>query len=287
MKAKQTLGIHINQLMSQDSALKIREAIETVSSVQQSLYTLANNEDSAEMDLLKIGTVFQIFLIDTLAAGKKAGELSESDWRNIADKVNQYAVLEDGQSYSEFVFTMYADYIDLSVKVLEGKAREEYLTSIQELSDTIRSNSELLRNEEIKETAYIEACLWLSLEAMIKLLSSFFTMKIPKEYADLILSASQLAFEYGRYVLYAKEQAILEKYIRNQYVLDEQLRRKYEEYLKEVQFQAEKFQELVEDAFYVDIRQSLEQSAALAREAGVKEEELLQSVDDVDAFFMD
>ena len=287
MKAKQTLGIHINQLMSQDSALKIREAIETVSSVQQSLYTLANNEDSAEMDLLKIGTVFQIFLIDTLAAGKKAGELSESDWRNIADKVNQYAVLEDGQSYSEFVFTMYADYIDLSVKVLEGKAREEYLTSIQELSDTIRSNSELLRNEEIKETAYIEACLWLSLEAMIKLLSSFFTMKIPKEYADLILSASQLAFEYGRYVLYAKEQAILEKYIRNQYVLDEQLRREYEEYLKEVQFQAEKFQELVEDAFYVDIRQSLEQSAALAREAGVKEEELLQSVDDVDAFFMD
>ena len=287
MKAEQTRGININQLMSQDSALKIREAVETVSSVQQSLYTLANNEDSAELDLLKIGTVFQIFLIDTLAAGKKAGELSESDWRNIADKVNQYAVLEDGQSYSEFVFTMYADYIDLSVKVLEGKVREEYLTSIQELSDTIRSNSELLRNEEIKETAYIEACLWLSLEAMIKLLSSFFTMKIPKEYADLILSASQLAFEYGRYVLYAKEQAILEKYIRNQYVLDEQLRREYEEYLKEVQFQAEKFQELVEDAFSVDIRQSLEQSAALAREAGVKEEELLQSVDDVDAFFMD
>ena len=287
MKAEQTPDININQLMSQDSALKIREAVETVSSVQQSLYTLANNEDSTEMDLLKIGTVFQIFLIDTLASGKKAGELIESDWRNIANKVNQYAVLEDGQSYSEYVFTMYADYIELSIKVLEGKAREEYLASIQELSDTIRSNTELLRNEEIKETAYIEACLWLSLEAMIKLLSSFFTMKIPKEYADLIMSASQLAFEYGRYVLYAKEQAILEKYIRNQYVLDEQLHRDYEEYLKEVQIQAEKFQELVEDAFSMDIRQSLEQSAALAREAGVKEEELLQSVDDVDAFFMD
>ena len=221
--------------------------------------------------------------------------MTNEDWKIIAEKVSQYAIMSDGQQYSVFIFTLYADYIDASADWLTGRSADEAAVKamhesgacIKELAASIRYNTEQLQAGALSEVDYIEGCMWISLEAMIKLLSSFFTMKIPKEYADLILAASQLAFEYGRYVLYAKEQAILEKYIRNQYVLDEQLRREYEEYLKEVQFQAEKLQELVEDAFSVDIRQFLEQSAALAREAGVKEEELLQSVDDVDAFFMD
>ena len=124
------------------------------------------------------------------------------------------------------------------------------------------------------ETSYIEACLWLSLEAMIKLLSTTFTLGLPQEYADLVISASQLAFEYGRYVLYKKEQAILEKYIENQYILDDQLQREYEEYLEEVQIQSQKFQHLVDNAFSIDIHQALEQSVALAREAGVEEENI-------------
>ena len=121
---------------------------------------------------------------------------------------------------------------------------------------------------------------------MIKLLSTTFTLGLSQEYADLVISASQLSFEYGRYVLYKKEQAILEKYIENQYILDDQLQREYEEYLEEVQIQSQKFQHLVDNAFSIDIHQALEQSVALAREAGVEEENLLTSLEDVDDFFM-
>lgn len=276
----------IDEFLSSDADLKIKQTLETIASVQRGLFALANNEDDTRLDMLKIGSVFQIFFIDTLASGKKPGDLTEEDWKNIAGKVYKYAVLEDGQTYSEFVFTLYANYIDISADSLCGMVREQNLDSIREISDTLRKNSERLKSGEINETSYIEACLWLSLEAMIKLLSSTFTMGIPQEYSDLIQSASQLAFEYGRYVLYAKEQAILDQYIQNQHVLDEELERKYEEYLKDVQIQAEKFQQLVEDAFSVDIHQALEQSVALAREAGVNEEELLTSVEDIDDFFM-
>ena len=107
-----------------------------------------------------------------------------------------------------------------------------------------------------------------------------------KEYAELVQAVTQLAFEYGRYVLFAKELAILTRYIGNQYALDEQLRADYEAYLAEANEHAERFQKLIDEAFTTDLHEALVQSAALAREAGVREEEVLMTVEDVDAFFI-
>ena len=283
-------GIHkigIDELLSADAATTIRQTAEAISAVQKGLYALSARGDRAQLNLLKIGTVFQIFFIDVLAAGKRPGDLTDEDWKNIANKVYLYAVMEDGQRYSEFVFSLYADYIDLSVGTLQGSVSEGKLAAIRELSETIRRNTGLLRRGELKETSYTEACLWLSLEAMIRLLSTYFTMGIPQEYAELLQSVSQFAFEYGRYVLYAKEQEILEQYIRNQHTLDEKLQKEYEEYLEAVQVQAEAFRKLIDNAFSPGVGEELLKSAALARAAGVKEEELLETVEDVDHYFLD
>ena len=276
----------LNELLSSEAGAKIKQVVETISAIQQGLYAMADSEDSTQMNALKIGTVFTIFFIDTLASGKKAKELTEEDWQNIAKQVYRYAVIEDGQSYSEFVFTMYADYIEVSAENLKEHISEQYYGAIMEVAGSIRYNTETLRNGEMTETAYVEACLWLSLEGMIKLLSAFITAPMKAEYAGLVQAVTQLAFEYGRYVLFAKEQAILTRYIENQYALDEQLRADYEAYLAEVNEHAERFQKLIDGAFTTDLHEALVQSAALAREAGVREEEVLMTVEDVDAFFM-
>ena len=276
----------INELLSAEAGAKIKQVVETISAIQQGLYAMADSEDNAQLNALKIGTVFTIFFIDTLASGKKPQDLTEEDWQNIAKQVYRYAVIEDGQSYSEFVFTMYADYIEVSAENLKEHISEQYYGAIMEVAGSIRYNTEMLRNGELTETAYVEACLWLSLEGMIKLLSAFITVPMKKEYAELVQAVTQLAFEYGRYVLFAKEQAILTRYIENQYALDEQLRADYEAYLAEVNEHAERFRKLIDGAFTTDLHEALVQSAALAREAGVKEEELLTTVEDVDAFFM-
>ena len=199
----------------------------------------------------------------------------------------QYAVLEEGQSYSEFVFSLYADYIDISAGVLHGKISEKSWAAIKELSAAIRRNTELLHKEGIKEADYVEACLWLSLEGMIKLLSTSLAIAIGPDLADLTASISQLAFEYGRYVLYSKEQAILKKYLENQRVLDEQLQHEYEAFLNEVQKEAENFHQLVEDAFSPNFQETLLRSAALAHAAGVKKRKILTSVSEVDDFFLE
>lgn len=277
----------LDELTASPAAQKLSQAMETISAVQEKLFALFANGDGMSLNLLRIGTVFQIFLIDTLASGKKAGELTKDDWKNIADKVSQYAICEDGQAYTEFVFTLYADYIHISARRLEGIASEDSLAAITELEDTIRSKTDLLRHGEIKETNYVEDCLWLSLEAMIKLLAASQTSVIGPEFTHLAEAVSQLAFEYGRYVLFAKEQAILEAYLQNQRVLDDQLQREYDAYLAAVRDNAERFQSLVDQAFTVNLHDSLLQTAALAQEAGVKEEELLTTMEDVGAFFMD
>lgn len=153
---------------------------------------------------------------------------------HFAKQVYQYAVIEDGQSYNEFVFTMYADYIEVSAKDLQEHISEQYFDAIMEVAGAIRYNTETLSDCEMSETAHVEACLWLSLDGMIKLLAAFITAPLKSEYAGLVQAVTQLAFEYGRYVLFAEEQAILTRYIENQYALDEQLRADYEAYLAEV-----------------------------------------------------
>lgn len=277
----------VEELLNSPAGQKIQQIMRTIAAVQQNLYALAASEDSGQLNLLKIATVFQIFLIDTLASKKDPKNIEEDEWRKIAEKVSEYAVLEKGQRYSEFVFGLYADYIELSANGISEVISEEAFTSISSISAEIRCKTIQLRTETITEAAYVEECLWLSLEAMIKLLSSSLTILIGKEFSQLAQAVSQLAFEYGRYVLYAKEQAILTAYVENQYELDELLHKQYEDFCAEVREQAKQFRKLIDDAFSPDIHNALRQSAALARAAGVKEEELLTSVQDVDAFFMD
>lgn len=276
----------INELISSNATKKLTQAVETISSLQQGLYALSESEDSRNLTMLKIGTVFQIFFLETLAAGKKPGELTEEDWKYIAGKVYKHAVIEDGQSYSEFVFTMYANYIDISAEKLSSVSDEQAQAAVKSIADSIRYNTERLREEEITETAYVESCLWLSLEAMMKLLALSLSFASGSEISTLVQGVSQLAFEYGRYRLFKKEDELLERYIQNQHELDEQLKNDYDAFLAEVQEQAERFQRLVNDAFSPDIHEALMQSAELAREVGVSEAELLTSVEDIDEFFL-
>ena len=281
----------IGDLLSSPIGQKIAQVMDTIAHVQRNLFALAVSEDSGQLKLLKIGTVFQIFLVETLASGKKPEDLSGDDWRSIAEKVSRYAILEEGQRFSEFVFGLYADYIDLSAKSVSPVVKKEQLAALYQISKEIRHNMELLRDDSLSESVFVDNCLWLSLEAMIKLLSlslaSALSLVTREEYAQLAVSVSQLAFEYGRYMLYAKEHAILESYIQNQHDLDAELQARLNEYLAEVQKTADEFRKLVDDAFSPELHGMLQRSAALARAAGVKEEDLLSSTEEIDRFFLE
>ena len=277
----------IEELLASPVGQKLRQAIEVVESVQSHVSALMQKDEEERLTLLKIGTVFQLFLIDTLASGKKASELTADDWKNIAAQVSRNAILEEDQCYSEFVFSRYADYIRVSAKVISKNAPEETTNAITALADEIEALGDQLHKETITETKYVEECLWLSLEAMVKLLSASLGAYMGEELSKLTQAVSQLAFEYGRYVLYAKEQALLEAYLNNQRVLDDQLQQQYDAFLQELQENAAQFRSLIDKAFSSDIHEALMHSAALAKAEGVREDEVLKSTEDVDLFFLE
>ena len=276
----------IDELLNSSALQKLAGIMEAITFAQKNINAIAESDDDIKRKLIKAATVFQIFLVQTLAEGKKPKDLTSEDWKIIAEKVSQYAIMSDGQQYSVFVFTQYAEYIDASAEWLIGKATDEAVASIKELSASIQYNTEQLLCGELSEVNYIEGCMWISLEAMIKLFACSLTPLIGKEFAYLSQAVAQLAFEYGRLVLLTREQKLLESYIENQHVLDEKLQVEYEEYLAELNEYSERFKSLIDAAFTPGIKDSLMQSVDLARASGVREEELLTSIEDVDNFFL-
>ena len=134
---------------------------------------------------------------------------------------------------------------------------------------------------------YIEDCLWISLEAMLKLLASTAALCNDQRIADFAQALTSYAFEYGRLMLYSRELEIVNQFIESQYQLDAELEQKYAAYLEDLQKESHQFYTLIDNAFAPNFRDSFLHSILLAKTAGVKEEEILSSTEDIDSFFLD
>lgn len=270
---------------------ELNKAYSVFEKAQVAALTLNNIGEPEDLTLTRIGTVLSLNLFGIFLGGKKPAELTKEDWENITKEVLDKAVLTEDQDYSIYVFDLYADYIDVSVKALQSKTENEKLLQnidkISSLSEELRQNKELLIDGHITETDYIEKCLWVSLDAMIKCMAAYISCYTGDDIGYLIQAASSYTFEYGRLKLYQREQALINEYIQNQYILDDQLQVKLNAYKKELEEEAEQFNLLLEKAFDGDFRKTLMGSVELARATGVKEEEILHTTDEIDAFFLE
>lgn len=279
-------NIAIEFLMKSELGAAIKKSLDTFEKVQEVLAALANSKDKNIALNLKIGTVLTFAAINKIIQGKAPAEFTKNDWQAILNHVIDEAVLADEQTYTENVFLLYAKYINASASIIETFTSQEKADSIHCLADEIRVKTDSLQSGEITEVEYIESCLWISLEAMIKLLSATAGSSKNAETANLIDGISTYAFEYGRFVLYRREQAIINEYIEKQYVLDSELQTKYDEFLNEVKVQSERFTQLVDHAFAPDFRDSLKGSIELAKAVGVKDDDILDSIERIDDFFL-
>lgn len=275
--------IPLEQLLNEelnDKLIKIKNALEQV---QNSLYILADNEDNNT--LLKSITVITFALIKKGVEGKNINQLDRNDFKDIVKTLDYYLTIEDDQ-YTKFVFNMYENFIISSCQAIVNIAPEEKISAIYNIADEINKNTELFDNNIINEVQYIEECLWLSLEAMIKLISASIYRFINKDNADLINALNVLAFEYGRYVLYKKENEILNEYIQSQYKLDKELEIRYKVFLENLEKQSNEFFTMIDNAFVPDFKERFLSSVLLARKIGIDENEIIKDINDIDLFFM-
>lgn len=293
----------IDYLASSPVGEKLQKAMSTFEKVQENLNALIEKKDENGLTLIKCGTILTFSVLKKLGSGTHIKDFSDSDWKEIANNVSQYAILMDDQKYSESVFLLYARYIDYSAESIEGKASDKLVSSIRALAQELRDKTAALENGSISEVAYTEDCLWICLDAMMKLLaSSVKIIRLPDKTSDsteleiageaslseeLSVAITSFGFEYGRYLLYKKEQAIITSYIENQYQLDEELEQRYADFTAELQERSEQFRSLIDNAFAPDFRDAFLKSIAFAQAAGVNDDEILLSVKDIDDFFLD
>ena len=283
-----TLTLEI--LQDTPALAKAEKAFELFEKAQNASLAIAKINSEEELTATKIGTVLSLNLFGLLLGGKKPKELTQEDWKNIVKEVTDKAIILDGQSYSVYVFDLYSDYISHSADKLESYLPEDkrykQVEALRALSKELQTKKEDLQSGAIDEVRYTEDCLWISLDAMIKCMSSHVSSLTGEKAGEMIQAVSSLAFEYGRLVLYRKEHALLEEYIQNQYELDDQLQVKFNAFKRELDEEAQRFRILVDNAFEPGFRESLKGSIELARAAGVKEEEILKNTNDVDDYFL-
>lgn len=263
----------------------LQNAMMQLEKAEEIAYAMQTKNESDELTAIKIGTTLSLAVIEKIIAGKNPKNFSKEDWNDIAEKVTDKAIMMDGQAYTAWVFTLYAEYIDVSVKVRKAVIPAKYAAQISDLSQRLRDLTEEFKQGKLKEVDYVDHCLWISFEAMIKLIASFTTGMMAEEFSDFVVSVSDYAIQYARLSMYQKENALLEAYLRQQGALDAELQQKYEQYIEELEEQTKKFSDLIENAYSADFQKRLVNTVNLAKEAGVPDEKILSSIDKIDDFF--
>ncbi len=266
---------------------RLKKDIESVRKYQEAVSVLANNPDESQLNILRIGTVLSFSVIGKILQGKNPKEFSTEDWKDIADKVTDYGIKMDGQRYTEFVFNLFALYIDFSVDIHKETISGVKANEIKGLAADIRANTDKLENGIITEPNYVDDCLWISFEAMIKLLAAYKTRGLCEEYAEFIQAVADISVQYGRYRLYQHELGIINGFLEEQKVLDEELEKKYVAYLGELQDESNEFNNLIDNAFSDNFEALLKGSVELASRSGVEEERILDSESKIDSYFLD
>lgn len=254
--------------------------------IQSHFYAILEKQDELDLTSAKAATIATFAILRKIAEGKSPSKFEADDWKDIAVVVSKFAILPSDQEYSVFIFSLFERYIRCSTGLITGVVPSKIIDTINALADELHHNTELLRNGIITEVKYTEDCLWITLEAMVKLLASATALMGDKRITDFSQAVASLAFEYGRLMLYRREQEIVNQFIISQYQLDEELEHKYTLFLAELNNQAEQFYLLVENAFVPNFRDAFLQSILLAKAAGVRDEDILSCREEIDNFFL-
>lgn len=260
------------------------------------LYQLAE-ADSADEEQLKIqcGNVLVLAFLQKICSGRKPQTFNQEDWKDIANQVLTFGFENKGGNYSAYIFNLYAQFIDASLEMyrknnkanlIRGNISSEQEKSIHKLSDDLRTMIKQFENGEISESDFVENSMWTALEAMMKLWAAQVQIPAGKELNDFKDAILAYFYAAARLKLYREEQHLLEDFYAHRQQVDAELQLKYEEYQKHLREETRQFMQCVEHAFDSDFRERLRGSVLLAETAGVRREQILHNVEEVDDFFL-
>lgn len=278
----------INRLLKSPVGDSLNNIIAAIENLNKIVDCLDADEEEKKLIGTKAVTIALIAILRKKTEGKDITEFKDEDWKDVIRNVAEFAIFMPGDRYSICVFELFEKYILQSAESIKEFIPEEAYNAVVGLADELHTNMDMFQNGEIDEVRFTEECLWVALEAMFKLLQTYFVSFVKNEtVAEFSTALTDFAFEYGRLMLYKRELAIYEELVEAQYVLDDELKEKYNCYIEDLNKQTEQFFNLIENAFVENYREAFLKSVILAQLMGVEEGKILKCKEDVDSFFLD
>ena len=277
-KIKSVNSNNIVQYLCEENA-----AFDRVLNVLDQAFTVA--DEIGEQDKKGIGiktaTVFIMSVYAKIRNGQMVKEFTDADWKDIANIAAKYAVLVDPREYSILVFETYRASINFAIGYMENSC-ESTIDRLKGIAEEMSLYAEQVRDESMTEAKYIEECLWLSLEAVILVLSD--RIGLNKSHHEFVVAVSSLLFQQLRFQIYSEELDVVEECLQEQQELDAALEHRVNEYIDRLNSELDYFDELVEEAFSSDINTAFKGSMKLSEHTGA--EDILKSTQAIDEYFM-
>ncbi|MGW5454043.1 hypothetical protein [Nocardia sp. NPDC003979] len=224
------------------------------------------------------GTAFVLAVVARRREGKWLNDFSGQDWVDIAGEAGGGFGKGGVRGLSIYALT---NFTATSAAVA---------SSIVTASFGIAEQANKLRRNEIDELEFIENAELVALEAAVRALSSFVgqaTIPIPVLGAVIGTTVGTVMYKAVASSLSKREAALIERYLEEQRILDEQLAAEYQEMLAKLDQGMSDYLGLLERAFSPDVQVALTGSIQLAVELGVAADEILDSDEKALAYFLD
>lgn len=272
-------GVYESTMAAEENSLRSTDQSLRENAYQESLPTLREGASATvTAAAFEGGTAFVLAVVAKKREGKQLREFSQQDWLDIAG--------ETGLSFGKGGIRGSSIYALTNFTATSAAVASSIVTA----SFGIAEQANKLRRGEIDELEFIENSELLSLEAAVSALSSYVgqaLIPVPVLGAVIGNTVGTIMYRTVASSLSKRETELIERYLDEQRVLDEQLAAEYQELIEKLDEGMSDYLGLLERAFSPDMQIALLGSAELARRFGVPAGEILDSEKKIHAYFLD
>lgn len=224
------------------------------------------------------GTAFAMAIAGKLREGKQLREFSSDDWSEVARASGSGAMKGGVRGASIYALTNFT--------ATPGAVASSICTA----SFGVAEQAHKFRNQEIDEIELIKSSEIVCLDAAVSALSSAIgqaVIPVPVLGAVIGNTVGTVIYQATKDNLSEYEQKVLAEYAEQQKQLDAELKNEYELLLDQIQIEMTEYMNLLEIAFHPDPIIALDGSIRLAAVLGVPQNEILDTSEKLDAFFLD
>ena len=224
------------------------------------------------------GTAFAMAVTGKIREGKQLREFTPDDWSEVAKESGSGAMKGGIRGASIYALTNFT--------ATPGAVASSICTA----SFGVAEQAHKFRNREIDEVELIKSSEIVCLDAAVSALSSAIgqtVIPIPVLGAVIGNTVGTVIYQAAKDNLSEYEQKVLAEYAEQQKQLDAELKDEYGLLLDQIQNEMSEYISLLEIAFHPDPIIALDGSIGLATVLGVPQNEILDTSEKLDAYFLD